>query len=83
MSKTVTDFIFNGKGTITLQLANLVFLIVASWNLATWKVNLENKIEESTKYRWTSIDMSGWSHTLALSNPTMEVPKVIVTYEAN
>jgi hypothetical protein len=83
MSERITEFIFNGKGAVTLQVTTLVLMLIMSWNISAWKTNIENTIQEGTKNRWTSVDMSEWSNKLAQSNDDLDVPSVwsVVDYE--
>lgn len=72
----VSDFVFNGKGAITLQFATLACLLTMSWKISEWKADIEYKIEKGTSNRFSSTDMTQWSSELAVKNKDLDVPSV-------
>ena len=78
MPKSITDFILNGKGVVTLQVTTLITLMIITWTLSDKWTSLEHSLEQATKNRWTSVDMALWSSTLAKDNKSLRVPEVKV-----
>jgi hypothetical protein len=74
MSKQVKEFIFNGAGTVTLQLTTIGALFILAWNISAWKSDIEHKIEDTNNYRWSSLNMGEWTWALASWNPKLTVP---------